>query len=564
MKNQTHFYVAMYLRLSRDDGEKDGISRLESNSIGSQREMIRSFLREQEDMELYDSYVDDGFSGSNFQRPEFERMMEDVNGGRVNCVIVKDLSRFGRDYIETGRYLERIFPALGVRFIALTDHYDSFSADTGERNIVLPVKNFINDSYCRDISMKVKSQFAVKRKSGECLAPFAVYGYKKSAEDKNKLVIDDYAAEVVRRIFAWKIEGLAASAIAEKLNELHILSPKEYKKSLGLNYHGGFSRGRDSKWGSVAVKRILVNETYLGHMVQGKTEKINYKVKKCVKKPKEEWVRVENTHEPIISADDFEIVQNLLKADGRISPGSGEVSPFMGLLFCGDCKEQMVRRVNRYKGTSKIYYICSTKNRGEGCSRHSIEENVLKELVGTAIRRYANDFLKQERLWEQARECETNLQAILSCNKEIVRVKKEQDKYDSLCLGLQENLRLGVITQEEFERLHKQFGRKAESLAEAGKKQEELVREMFQSGVLSSSRLAAFRDSLKLKDIDRHTLVSLVKRIWVYEGKRVELEFYFMDQYQVMEGFHVHAANSGNLSCVTAEKETEPGKRRGA
>lgn len=564
MKNQTHFYVAMYLRLSRDDGDRDGTSRLESNSIGSQREMIRSFLREQEDMELYDSYVDDGFSGGNFQRPEFERMMEDVNGGRVNCVIVKDLSRFGRDYIETGKYLERVFPALGVRFIALTDHYDSFSADTGERNIVLPVKNFINDSYCRDISMKVKSQFAVKRKSGECLAPFAVYGYMKSAEDKNKLVIDDYAAEVVRRIFAWKIEGLAASAIAEKLNELHILSPKEYKKSLGLNYHGGFSRGGDSKWGSVAVKRILVNEIYLGHMIQGKTEKINYKVKKCVKKPKEEWVRVENTHEPIISAGDFEIVQNLLKADGRVSPKSGEVSPFMGLLFCGDCKEQMVRRVNRYKGTSKIYYICSTKNRGEGCIRHSIQENVLKELVGTAIRQYANDFLKQERLWEQARECETNLQAILSCNKEIVRVKKEQDKYDSLCLGLQENLRLGVITQEEFERLHKQFGRKAESLAEAGKKQEELVREMFQSGVLSASRLAAFRDSLKLKDIDRHTLVSLVKRIWVYEGKRVELEFYFMDQYQVMEDFHVHAANSGNLSCVTAEKETESGKRRGA
>lgn len=194
MKNQTHFYVAMYLRLSRDDGDRDGTSRLESNSIGSQREMIRSFLREQEDMELYDSYVDDGFSGGNFQRPEFERMMEDVNGGRVNCVIVKDLSRFGRDYIETGKYLERVFPALGVRFIALTDNYDSFSADTGERNIVLPVKNFINDSYCRDISMKVKSQFAVKRKSGECLAPFAVYGYMKSAEDKNKLVIDDYAA----------------------------------------------------------------------------------------------------------------------------------------------------------------------------------------------------------------------------------------------------------------------------------------------------------------------------------------------------------------------------------
>ena len=162
MKEKSKFFVAMYLRLSRDDAVKteceegkgrDGGSKAESNSIGSQRGLIRAFLNEQPDMELYDSYVDDGFSGSNYDRPEFKRMMEDIEAGRVNCVVVKDLSRFGRDYIETGRYLEKIFPALGVRFIALTDHYDSKSADAGESQIVLPVKNFINDSYCRDISI---------------------------------------------------------------------------------------------------------------------------------------------------------------------------------------------------------------------------------------------------------------------------------------------------------------------------------------------------------------------------------------------------------------------------
>ena len=564
MKEQSHFYVAMYLRLSRDDGDKDGISRPESNSIGSQRELIRSFLREQEDMELYDSYVDDGFSGSNFQRPEFERMIEDINAGRVNCVIVKDLSRFGRDYIETGRYLERVFPALGVRFIALTDHYDSFSADTGERNIVLPVKNFINDSYCRDISIKVKSQLAVKRKSGQCLAPFAVYGYRKSPEDKNKLVVDDYAAEIVRRIFTWKIEGMATSAIAQRLNDLHILSPREYKKSLGLNYRGGFSRGKDSRWGSVAVKRVLTNETYLGHLIQGKTERINYKVQTCVEKPREKWVRVENTHEPIISQDDFCIVQNLLKADGRVSPEKKEVSPFMGILFCGDCKEQMVRRVNRYKNASKVYYICSTKNRGEGCSRHSIEETVLKELVGTAIRRYANDFLKQGQLFEQARECETNFQAVISYNKEIARLKQEQDKYYSLCSGLHEDLHRGVITKKEFERLHEEFQRKADSLSAAGEKQEQVVREMFRSGVLSAGRLAVFRDSLELKEIDRHTLVSLVKRIWVYEGKRVEIEFYFTDEYRAMEDFNNRASADGELFDLTDRKAKGSGMERGA
>lgn len=575
MKENKHFYTAMYLRLSRDDkiamddntvpdnsdsGENAGISgvfKAESNSISSQREMIRSFIREQPDMELYDSYVDDGFSGSNYDRPEFKRMMCDIEAGKVNCVIVKDLSRFGRDYIETGRYLDQVFPALGVRFIAITDQYDSFSADAGERNIVLPVKNFINDSYCRDISTKVKSQLAVKRRKGECLAAFAVYGYRKSAEERNRLLVDDYAAGIVRRIFAWKIEGMAVSAIAKKLNGLHILSPREYKKSLGLNFRGGFTRGGTSEWSSPSVRRILTNEVYLGHLVQGRTERINYKVKKCVEKPAKEWIRVENTHEPIVSADDFAIVQNLLKADGRISPEKKEISPFMGLLFCGDCKEQMVRRVNRYKGTEKVYYICSTKNRGEGCSRHSIEETVLRELAGTAIRRYANAFLEPEQLFAQAKKREANLQAVISYNKEIARLKKEQDKYYSLCAGLYEDLRAGVITKEEFERLHGEFQKKAEHLSAAGEKQEQLVREMFKSGVLSAGRLASFKDSPELKEIDRHTLASLVKRIWVYEGKRIEIEFYFTDQYQAMKDFHREAGSDTLTVYSRAENGAE-------
>jgi len=550
MKEQTKFFAAMYLRLSRDDSVKaehgalgqgntvpHGISKTESNSIGSQRELIRSFLNGQEDMELYDSYVDDGFSGSNFNRPEFKRMMEDIEAGRVNCVVVKDLSRFGRDYIEAGRYLEKIFPSLGVRFIALTDHYDSLYADTGERRIVLPVKNFINDSYCRDISVKVKSQLAVKRKAGECLSPFAVYGYRKSPEDRNRLVVDEYAAEIVRRIFRWKIEGMAVSAIAKKLNELHILSPSEYKRSLGLNYRGGFAGGSGSQWGSSSVKRILTDEVYLGHLLQGKTEKINYKVKKSIGKPREEWVRVENTHEPVISESDFEIVQNLLRTDGRISPESRSVSPFAGLLFCGDCGEQMIRRTVKYKGSGRVYYICSTKNRGEGCSRHSIEETVLKELVGTAVRRYANDFLAQEKLSEQAREKEMNMEAVAGCQRELARLKQEQDKYYGLCEGLYEDLARNVVTKDEFERLHRVFQGKAKEVSRAQEQQQELIKKMLQNGAASAGRLAKFRESLELDEIDRHTLTSLVKRIDVYEGKRIAIEFYFRDEYRIMQEY---------------------------
>ena len=556
MKNK-HFLAAMYLRLSRDDSDVGdatdgkGNVKAESNSIGNQRELIRAYIYEQQDIELYDIYVDDGFSGSNFDRPEFKRMMSDVEAGRVNCVIVKDLSRFGRDYIESWRYIQKVFPALGVRFIALTDHYDSFHADAGESGIVLPVKNFINDSYCRDISTKVKSQLEVKRKNGECIAPFALYGYRKAEYNKNQLVIDEYAADIVRRIFEWKMDGMAVSAIAEKLNGLGVLSPKEYKKSIGSNYKGGFSGAVKSMWSSSTVKRILSNEVYLGHLIQGKTEKINYKLKKSVEKPKEEWVKVENTHEAIISEDNFLIVQNLLKVDSRVSPVSEKSSLFAGVLFCGDCGEQMIRRVNRYKDTQKVYYICSTKNRGEGCTRHSIEEEKLKRIVLESIQRYANYFLEEKRVFEKSLELETNFEAVVRYDTEIARLKQEQDKYYSLCSGLYEDLKNGIISKEEFERLHGEFKRKATEFEDAQKKQENMIKQLFKNGVISAGRLKTMQDCAELKEIDRHTLCSMVKEILVYEEQRIEIVFYYTDQYRIMSEVNKRIQNREKIKCLS-------------
>lgn len=539
---EKRFYAAMYLRLSRDDAASDGNAKdsgvrasvkTESESIGNQRELIRAYIHEQQDIELYDIYVDDGFSGSNFDRPEFKRMMYDIEAGRVNCVIVKDLSRFGRDYIEAGRYIQKTFPALGVRFIALTDNYDSFSADMGTGSIVLPMKNFINDSYCRDISTKVKSGLEVKRRNGECVSPFAVYGYRKDETDKNHLVVDEYAGGIVRRIFEWKIAGMAVSAIAEKLNGLGILSPKEYKKSLGLNYNGGFRKAGKSLWGNASVKRILTDEVYLGNLQQGKSQKVNYKVKKIVEKPREEWVCVENTHEALITKDDFQIVQNLLKSDSRLGPGMEKPGPFSGLLFCGNCREQMVRRIVRYKEKEKIYYICSTKNRGDGCSRHSIEEEVLKNIVEDTVKKYVNAFLEEKRLFDRAKEQEMDSFSEISVyEREIQRLNEEQDRYYSLCAGLYDDLRKGVVTKEEAQRLQAGFEKKAKELGEAKKKQGTLIREILKKGALLAGRLKAFQDCVELKEIDRHTLSSLVKRIYVYEGRRIEIEYYFMDQYE--------------------------------
>lgn len=533
-----HFYTAMYLRLSRDDEDKgtlvhrNGFIKNESGSIANQREIIRNFIMEQPDMELYDIYSDDGYSGSNFLRPEFKRMIADIEERKVNCVIVKDLSRFGRDYIETGRYLQKIFPGLGVRFIAISDNYDSFFAGSGESSFVLPVKNFINESYCRDISIKVKSGLEVKRRNGELVSPFAVYGYKKDTGNKQHLVIDTPAAVNVRNIFRWKIEGMAVSAIADKLNELGILSPKEYKKSNGINFNGGFQSTGKPLWSSASVKRILTNEVYIGHLLQGKTQRVNYKARKNIPVPKEKWVCVKNTHEAIISKDDFNIVQNILKADSRKSPGMKEAGRFSCLLFCGDCGEQMVRRTNQCKKGQKVYYICSTKNRGEGCSRHSIEETVLTGLVDYVIKKYASIFTDRQKLINIADNKETDFNITRYYNNyssEKSLLQEEYDKYSRLCKSLDRDLEEGLITKEEFSRLYNKFKEKQEEAAKAQKRYKDFIERMVKKRAISGCQLKDFKSSPGLKEIDRHTLSSMVKRIYVYENKRIEIEFSFTD-----------------------------------
>ena len=234
------YHAAIYLRLSKDDGDISFSSKKqESNSIQSQRELLTAFLRQHPEMELYGEYKDDGWTGTNFDRPDFQRMLEDVKAGKINCIVVKDLSRFGRDYILCGKYIEKVFPQLGVRFIAVNDGYDTLTA-TGTDSIVVPFKNLINDSYSRDISIKVRTNLEVKRRQGACIANFAVYGYAKDPEDKNHLVEDPYAAGVVRDIFTWAVEGLSPGSIASRLNQLGVLSPMEYKKSQGLRFKTQF------------------------------------------------------------------------------------------------------------------------------------------------------------------------------------------------------------------------------------------------------------------------------------------------------------------------------------
>lgn len=527
MKAKEHYNVGIYLRLSRDDAAGDGGSacnKTESNSISSQRELVRSFVRSQKDMEIYDIYVDDGYSGASFDRPGFKRMMEDVQAGKVDCIAVKDLSRFGRDYIEAGRLIQKTFPALSVRFIAVTDHFDSLTADYNETSLVLPVKNFVNDSYCRDISGKVRSHQRVKREKGEFIGAFTVYGYCKDAEDRNRLVPDRYAAQIVKNIFDWKLDGMSCAAIAGRLNGLGTLPPLEYKKSRGEKFSTGFPSGRKAGWSSQAVKRILSNEIYTGTMVQGRREKVSYKLDKCREKPKEEWIRVEGTHEPVVTREAFDSVQKLLPIESRGSGAEGKPHLFCGLLFCGDCMEPMTRRVNRYKGVEKVSFICPTRNSGLGCTRHTVPEGELRAAVLTGLQSQAALLLDEARVLSRIEGMEMDFGELSRFDQEIVRLRREGEKYLSLRSGLYEDMKAGVITQEDFHAFRGIYEEQYARIQDAVSRQEEMVRRLFKAGVASGMRLERFREVLELTELNRDVLITFIDRILVYEDKRICLE----------------------------------------
>lgn len=299
-----HYYcTAAYIRLSREDGDK-----AESDSIANQRELLRMYAENHAELILKEFYIDDGYSGTDFSRPAFQRMMRDVESGKIDCILVKDLSRFGRDYIETGRYLERYFPEKGIRFIAVADQIDSLER---AYDLFLPLKNILNEQYARDISEKVHVTMRNKQKRGKFIGAFAAYGYRKDPEDKNHLLIDEKAAVVVRRIFKDYLEGKEIREIVRKLNAEKILSPSAYKKQNGQKFRNGKNISEEQPWTYSGVCRILHSELYTGAMVQGKKEQ--YMHRRQRQRRPEEWIIVRGTHEAVIEPELWKMVQSKLR-----------------------------------------------------------------------------------------------------------------------------------------------------------------------------------------------------------------------------------------------------------
>lgn len=529
------YMAAVYLRLSKEDEDlREVKDKKESNSIANQKALILKTLESMPDVTLYDIYIDDGFTGLNFERPNFQRMCEDIYNGRVNMVIVKDLSRLGRDYIDSGRYVKKIFPSYHVRFVSVLDHFDSLTATQSDVNLLIPVKNFVNDNYSRDISGKVRSHQEVMRENGLYIGSHVAYGYKKLETDRNRIIPDEYAADIVRKIFDWKLKGLSSASIADKLNELGVAAPSEYKRQLGGNYKSGFQKNRRAKWSAVTINRILKNKIYIGVLEQGKREKVNYKLNKIVEKPESEWAVKENTHEAIISKADFENVAKLLNLDTRKSPEEETLFMLSGLMFCGECGRSMVRRCNRYKDKQSIYYICATYNKGKGCSRHSIGQSVVEDILLDAIKRHIEHVARLDELLSTIRDREVNYDDIVANDREILAKYKELDQCKKVEMSLHRDLAAGIISIKEYEQFKNNFAHKSAEIETTIRKLQEEIETVFKEGLFADEWIDTFTKTGNITSLDRSIVLSLVEKITIHEENRIEITFKYQDEYETL------------------------------
>lgn len=517
--------ATLYLRLSRDDGDKE-----ESNSITGQRELLRDYISQRPEFREYAVRVDDGFSGSTFERPSFQKMIEDVKAGRTDCIIVKDLSRFGRNYLDAGEYIEKVFPFLGVRFIAVNDNYDSLGDKKASDDLIIPFKNLINEAYCRDISVKIRSQLEIKRKNGQFLGSFAAFGYLKDEQNKNKLVVDQYAADIVRDIFKWKLEGVSPQDIADALNKLGVLSPMEYKRSLGMRFTTSFKTNAKATWSAGTVIRILKNPIYTGVLVQGKETTPSYKVHKRITKDESEWVVIEGNHEAIISKIDFDSVQKVLKCDTRRSPGGKAVGLFSGMIFCGDCGASMVRKTVPAGEKKYVYYVCSAHKQDKSCSPHRMRDTVLEEIVLDSLKQHISEVVDMSELLEITDTAPLRTAQAQKVQRQLDKKHEEYEKLQRLLMSLYENLADGIIDREEYTRLKASFTARADE----AEKQMDALRETLtdiQNHGTENAWMTEFTKRQRLTALDRAVVVSLIDKILIHSGDVVEIIYRWQDEF---------------------------------
>lgn len=532
-QNIQQYNAAIYLRLSKEDMDNLSAQKAASNSIVNQKQLILDFLKDKADINIVSIRIDDGFTGTNFDRPQFQLMMDDIKAGKINCVVVKDLSRFGREYINAGKYIDRLFRYNGIRLIAINDGIDTITrTQSDELNITL--KNLINDSYCRDMSIKVRSHLQVKRKKGEYIGAFTPFGYCKAESNHNKLEIDDYSASVVQDIFKWKLEGMSQDGIAKLLTEKGILSPMEYKKSLGERYKTGFETGKQAQWTSVAVRRILTNPVYIGILVQGVRTRPNYKIKTVIVNDEDKWVKVENAHDPIITVRMFNLVQRLLQLDTRTSPKGKYVYPLAGLVVCGDCGNSMVRNSIQTGGKTYTYYVCDANKKKKGCSSHRISAEELESSVLALLQEHIRMICELDSCLKVIQDVPFQKIKLKKAQERQLKAEEELDRFRRLKISLYEDMKDGLISKGDYLDIKREYDDRLDTQEMALTQIQKEIDMFLNDSSKPQQWIHDFMEHRNISALTRMIAVECIEKIAVYKNRKLEVTFTHSQDYTAL------------------------------
>ena len=532
IKSNMIFKVAMYIRLSREDGDKE-----ESSSVTNQRDIITRFINENDNFIIVDEYVDDGYTGTNFNRPAFQRMIKDIEKGKINTVITKDLSRLGRDYIDTGRYVQRYFPENRIRYIALLDGIDTLE-DAG-MNDIAPFKSVINDMYVKDISKKITSALKERKTAGNFLAVTAPYGYKKNPENRYQLVINEEEAKVVRYIFRLYLQGNGLTKIAKILTEEEIPVP-------GISRNIGTTRKTKlyNCWKQTTISRILKNPVYIGNLEQFKRKKVNYKSKKRVSVPKEDRVICYNTHEPIIKKEDFDEVQKIITENKAFSKSTKHDYLFKGFLYCADCGAKLYltysdyayKKYGEYRYTTVCYTYSKYYNQ---CSRHSnsipILEKILIENIKKVCNAYLNRDLEKELIEMVEKENKKNVLE-QEYNKKIDNIETKIEDLNLCIRNLYMDKVKNVITENDYIELSKNFTQERDKLINEKEELLKLSTNLKNDNNNNKEEIEKVaKEFVSLKKPTKELLSRLIDKVTISEDNIITIYFKFKELTEISQ-----------------------------
>lgn len=546
MSNQANRKTALYCRLSRDD-ELQG----ESNSITNQKKILSQFAKQSGFFQC-EFFIDDGYSGTNFDRPEFQNMITKVANGEIGTVIVKDLSRFGRNHLHVGIYTTEFFPKHNVRFIAINDNVDTFTTDM-ETDISIPIKNIINEIYAVDTSRKIKAVYRAKGMEGRHTGSHPLYGYKKDPDNKEKWIIDEEAAKVVKRIYSLVVSGLGPYQIADLLYKEKVYSPSYYMAMNGYGNRVNKEFDTPYRWWGTSVQCIVRREEYLGHTVNFKTIKPSFKDKRRYTNKKENWAIFENTHEAIIDKETWEIANSLLKTTRRQSR-KGTVNPLTGKLFCGDCGEKLYnsRGIN-YKGTghykedvSYDNYICSTyqKHRNE-CSAHYIRTEVVRQLILEALKDISKYIENNEEEFKNIVISARLEEREKSQKENIKKLKADKSRLaviDRLFVKLYEDNIGGRINDETFNKIAMQYTEEQKTLNSEILELEEVTEKLQSVSDNTEQFIKTIKNFTDFSVLTTSMINQLIDKIVIYQKQklkrykftqRIDIYFNFIGKFEI-------------------------------